>query len=273
MSPATTGTICEAPASDRLSVWLRSARPRTSHVGAQRRAGPVAAGQPQPPQRERHRDQQRQHPAQLEHVRVGEADSQQHRGHREPQARRRTGCGRPGPSTAQAQAASSITIAQPAAAMPSTKATRADRVAQRAAQAAGQQRRHRHDQPRRRGREHQHHQQARRTSRRWRWRARAAGSSAISIVPKPEDGEHAEQGLRADRGRRDAELVGVDEPGDQDPEDQPEDRGDRPGRSSRDRNGDQMPRSMLCPRRGDAAVAVGFRHHAPPPTAGGGSTA
>ena len=51
---------------------------------------------------------------------------------------------------------------------------------------------------------------------------RAAGSSEISIVPMPEHGHDAEQRLGADRGRRDPDVVGVDEPGDEHPEDQAE---------------------------------------------------
>ena len=87
VSAATTGTICDAAASARLSAWLRRARPRKPRMSASS-GGLVAVGprQPEPPQRERDRGEQGQHPADLEHVRVGEAEEEQGCGDGEPEA-------------------------------------------------------------------------------------------------------------------------------------------------------------------------------------------
>ena len=169
--------------------------------------------------------------------------------------------------------ASSTTSAQAKAAVPSTNVDGADRVAERLLQVAG--RAAARTPPPRPPRRPTTRTRPAASAAPWcaAGRARALGSSETSIVLQPRTVTMPSRVCSADRGRRDADVVGVDHPGDDHPEDQPEHRGQHlrgeqgPERRP-DAAGDGLGRGPVR----SSGVAVGLGHHTPPPTAGGGST-
>ena len=120
--------------------------------------------------------------------------------------------------------ASSTTSAQAKAAVPSTNVTAPIGLPSACSRLLGSSGENGHHHARPDGRRHEHDQQ------RAQHHGALPGGCRLGQLrdqhrAAAQDGHDAEQGLQADRGRRDADVVGVDQPGDDHPEDQPEHRG------------------------------------------------
>ena len=252
VSPATTGTICEADASDRLSAWLRRASPlipRTWVWNGGRVRSPRGS-------RSRHHAKGTETTrGRTQHSWITWASVKPRASRPAVTGNRRLDATRLRatwtPDRLSARQASSMTSAQQAPAMPTTNVTAPTGVAERVVEAAGQQRMRSHQHGTRHEGGERHHQQ----------RPEDEGPLAGGPVQRQlgdehgaeaEHGDDAEQRLGADRRCRDADLARVDEPRDQDPEDQPEQRCERLGE---EQGAERRPDAVVDP--GSAAQRLG----------------